>query len=112
VQQSQAVARQAICSVGRLFDGSLGDARVDILCVRSPGKPVGFAWLEPAPRTRWIVVAGSSGTEVEEVAVDLPVRVATRDVDIAASSATFGVAEYDATGTEVARYRLRARVAG
>jgi hypothetical protein len=99
-------------SVGRLFDGRLRDARVDILCVGPAGRPVGFAWIEPARRARWIVVAQPSGAEVEEIAAGLPVRIATRDVDGAASSATFAVAEYDSAGSEVARYRLRARVAG
>ena len=99
-------------SVGRLFDGRLRDPRVDVLCLGPNGGRVGFAWLEPARRTRWIVVAQSSGAEVEEVAFGLPVRVATRDVDSTASSASFAVAEYDSAGSEVARYRLSARVAG
>ncbi|TMM06200.1 MAG: hypothetical protein E6G02_06035 [Actinobacteria bacterium] len=99
-------------SVGRLFDGRLHDGRVDILCVGPSGGRVGFAWVEPTRRARWIVVAQPSGAEVEEIAAGLPVRIATRDVDSAASSATFAVAEYDSAGSEVARYGLRARVAG
>ena len=99
-------------SVGRLFDGGLRDARVDILCVGPAGGRVGFAWIEPARGARWIVVAQPSGAEVEEIAAGLPVRIATRDVDSAASSASFAVAEYDSAGSEVTRYRLRARVAG
>jgi len=99
-------------SVGRLFDGRLHDGRVDILCVGPTGGRVGFAWVEPTRRARWIVVAQPSGAEVEEIAAGLPVRIATRDVDSAASSATFAVAEYDSAGSEVARYGLRARVAG
>jgi hypothetical protein len=99
-------------SVGRLFAGRLRDARVDILCVDARGSPVGFGWLEPTRGARWIVVGTESPAEVEEVAAGLPVRVSTREVDTAGSSATFAVTEYDSAGKEVDRYPLRARVAG
>jgi hypothetical protein len=99
-------------SVGRLFAGRLRDARVDILCVDARGSPVGFGWLEPTRGARWIVVGTESPAEVEEVSAGLPVRVSTREVDTARSSATFAVTEYDSAGKEVDRYRLRARVAG
>ena len=65
---------------------------------RPAWRAVGFAWLEPAPSVRWVVVDGAAVSEVESVAAGLPVRVATRDVDGAASSATFAVTEYDAKG--------------
>lgn len=99
-------------SAGRLFAGRLRDARVDILCVGDRGTSVGFGWLEPSRRARWIVVGDGRGAEVEEVAAGLPVRVSTREVETAGSTATFVVTEYDSGGEEVGRYQLRARVAG
>jgi hypothetical protein len=99
-------------SIGRLVGGELEDARLDILCVDRHGAPVGFAWLEPEPDARWVAIAGAGGNVVEPVAAGLPVRVATRNVDDADSSATFDISEYDSRGRELARYRLRARVAG
>ncbi len=99
-------------SVGRRVNGRLEDPRLDILCVGRRGDPVGFAWIEPMPATRWVVVGAGGDREVEPVAAGLPVRVATRAVDAATSSATFAVSEYDATGAELARYRLPVRVAG
>ncbi len=108
------VAGGAWCarSVGRLVDGRLEDPRLDILCVGRRGDSVGFAWIEPMPAARWVVVGAGGDREVEPVAAGLPVRVATREVDAATSSATFVVGEYDATGAELARYRLPVRVAG
>ena len=99
-------------SVGRLFSGRLRDARVDILCRGARGDPVGFGWVEPGRGVRWVVVDQGASKEVEEVAGELPVRIATADVDQATSSATFDVRELDSDGKEVRRYRLRGSVAG
>jgi len=111
---SRRVAGAAWCarSVGRLVAGRLEDPRLDILCLGGHGEPIGFAWIDPMPGTRWVVVGDGARSEVEPVAAGLPVRVATREVDVATSSATFAVTEYDATGAELARYRLPVRVAG
>ena len=83
-------------SVGRLFSGRLRDARVDILCRDAEGEPLGLAWIEPAAGVRWVVVVNGAKTEIEEVTARLPVRVATTDVDVAGSSATFDVTEFPA----------------
>jgi hypothetical protein len=99
-------------SVGRLFGNRLRDPRVDILCRSAAGDRVGFGWIEPAPASRWFVVGHGSRSELYEVVAGLPVRVASRDVDVTTSSATFDVAEYDANGKEVRRRRLRVGVAG
>lgn len=111
---ARAIANRPWCarSVGRLFSGRLRDARVDILCRSARGDPVGFGWIEPGRGVNWIVVDQRSGAEVEEVAGQLPVRIATTDVDRATSSATFDVRELDSDGKEVRRYRLRGSVAG
>jgi hypothetical protein len=99
-------------SVGRLFSGHLRDPRLDILCRDANGDPLGLGWIEPAAHVRWVVVRNGPEAEVEEVARGLPVRVATVDVSVADSSATFAVTEYGSDGREVRHYRLRARVAG
>jgi hypothetical protein len=100
-------------SVGRLAGGRLDDPRVDILCLDARGDPVGFGWVDPrAPGARWIVVRGGQRSEVEPVVAGFPVRVVTNQVDRLTSSATFAVTEYAANGAELARYRLRAGVAG
>ena len=64
-------------SAGRVRSGRLSDPRVDILCRDRHGRAVGFAWVDPAPATRWIGVETDSGVEVDPVTGSLPVRIAT-----------------------------------
>ena len=100
-------------SYGELFDGRLRDPRLDLGCVTSDGKPVGFAWVEPSPGTRYVAVQQPGFTEVYEVADGLPVRVATTSgVRVEGSSAVFDLSEHDADGRLLRRYRLEAHVAG
>ena len=100
-------------AVGRTrSDGTLFDPRVDILC-RDAGKHfVGLAWIEPVAGARYVVLRDRGYAEAYEVAGGLPVRVATHDVDVETSSATFRVEQYDAHGFRLARRTLRAEVAG
>ena len=99
-------------SVGGLSSGRLRDPRVDILCRDRDGDPVGFAWVEPAPNVRWVEVELGPRVEIDAVAAQLPVRIATHDVDGATASARFRVTEYAAGGERLRRYRFRAGVAG
>lgn len=101
-------------SVGRLVFGRLSDPRVDILCRRGPPDdgPIGFAWVDPTPTTRWLAVRNDGRTELYEVLAGLPVRVATTRVEASTSSAVVDLTEYDAAGEVVCRRRLRASVAG
>lgn len=97
----------------QLRDGRLRDPRLSIGCTTRDGDPIGFAWVEPAARSRYVAVEQEGFVEVHEVAGALPVRVATtRDVDLERARATFDVSEHDRAGRLVRRYRLEAVVAG
>jgi len=99
-------------SSGQLYDGHLRDPRLDIGCSAADGTPMGFAWVEPHTRTRYVTVEQSGYAEVYEVAGSLPVRIATTDVRIEGSSASFHVSEHDARGVMLQQYVLDAVVAG
>ncbi len=99
-------------AVGRLFAGRLRDPRVDLLCRDEDGRQVAFAWIEPGPHARWLLVREGTWAAVEPVAGGLPARVATRSIDLDAATADFHVEEYDAAGALLRRYTLHARVAG
>jgi len=97
---------------GRLYDGSLRDPRLDILCGTTED-PVGFVWVTPAPRARYVSVEQPGYAEVYEVAGGLPVRVATvNGVDYDRSAAHFDITEHDASGELLREYELEAFVAG
>ncbi|MFO7571863.1 MAG: hypothetical protein R6W48_04590 [Gaiellaceae bacterium] len=99
-------------SYGRLHDGRLLDPRLDILCATADA-PMAFAWVEPAPSTRFVVVHQDGYAEVYERAASLPVRIAsTTDVDLESASASFSVTEHDDAGALIRSYALEARVAG
>lgn len=98
---------------GRLYDGRLRDARLDIGCATQDGTPIGFVWVEPAAKARYLAVEQPKYVEVYEVADDVPVRVATMaGVDIEKSRASFNLSEHSADGRLIRRYRLEAGVAG
>jgi hypothetical protein len=99
-------------SAGETFAGRLRDPRLDIGCRDVDGRSVGFAWIEPVARARWLAVDEGSYTEVYEVLAALPVRVTTSRVRTADSSAKIGLAEYDAAGRELTTFELVAHVAG
>jgi hypothetical protein len=100
-------------SAGRLFSGKLLDARLDILCRDRNGKPLAYAWVEPATGVRWIGVDQGSYIELYEVVGDLPVRIASmREIDLAGARATFAVTQYDDRGNALITGELEARVAG
>jgi hypothetical protein len=100
-------------SVGRLYDGSLLDPRLDILCADLEGRPLAYAWVEPAAGSHWIGVDQGSYVELYEVEGEVPVRIATRrGIDRAASRATFEVVQYDIGGRELVSGTLEAAVAG
>lgn len=99
-------------TVGRRFGGRLRDARVSIVCRDRSGRPVGFGWVEPTAKTRWVLSRTPSGVDAEPVVRGLPVRVVAAGLDFSTSSATFRIEEVDASGRTIARYRLTAGVAG
>jgi hypothetical protein len=100
-------------SYGQLFDGRLRDPRLNIGCVTEDDARVGFVWVQPAERVRYVSVEQPGYVEVYEVADGLPVRIATRSgVRVEGSRATFDLFEHDSRGRLVRRYRLEAAVAG
>jgi hypothetical protein len=98
---------------GQLYGGRLRDPRLSIVCRTGDGEPTGSAWVSPGPGTRYVSVERGGFVEVFEVAGDLPVRVATTSgVQSEGSRATFELAEHDARGRLLRRYRLDTAVAG
>jgi hypothetical protein len=97
---------------GRVDEGGLNDPRLD-LCTNTAGELTSFAWVEPRPATKWVVVSDAGTREVYEVAESLPVRVTTTDgVRTGSSRASFEVEEYAADGTKLRQYVLETAVAG
>jgi hypothetical protein len=100
-------------SAGVLHDGRLLDPRLDILCRDPDGKPLAYAWIEPAAGSHWIAVDQGAFKEMYEVAAGLPVRIASaRNVDRARSRATFEITHYDQRGRELLTGTVEAAVAG
>ncbi len=65
-------------AAGRLDNGVLNDPRLD-LCTNTDDELTAFAWVEPQPDAKWVVVSDAGNREVYEVAESLPVRVTTTD---------------------------------
>ena len=98
---------------GQLFQGRLRDPRLNIGCLTEDDEMVGFVWVQPDRRARYVSVEQPEYVEVYEVAGDLPVRVATRSgVQVEGSRATFDLLEHDDNGRLLRGYRLEAAVAG
>jgi hypothetical protein len=99
---------------GLLGGGRLRDPRLDLGgCTNESGRTVAFAWIDPLPGTRYVVVRRRGFAEVYRTAGRLPVRVPTTDdVDAARSRARFRISEHAADGRLLRRYVLTARTAG
>jgi hypothetical protein len=100
-------------AVGRIRpDGSLFDPRLDLACRDAQGRQIGFAWVDPAPGVRYVVVESDDRAEIYPTAGTLPVRVATADVSSEESSATFRITQYADDGRRISGETLRVVVAG
>ena len=100
-------------SAGLLFGGKLLDPRLDILCRDREGRPLAYAWVEPAVGVKWIGVDQGTYTEIYEVLAGLPVRiVSARGIQQGRAHATFDVTQYDTHGKELIKGKLEATVAG
>jgi hypothetical protein len=98
---------------GLLVGGKLLDPRLDVLCRDPKGRPLGYAWVEPAAGVHWIGVDQGAYTEIYEVLAGLPVRIASaRGVQPSRARATFDVTQYDSHGKELVKGKLEAQVAG
>jgi len=99
-------------ATGTLYGGRLRDPRL-VLCEPRSGRPIGFIWVTPVRRARWIGVAAGDRTTLYRVAAGLPVRVSTdRNVRIRGSTATFAIRQYAGNGEVIRRRTIVARVAG
>ena len=100
-------------SAGRLVEGRLLDPRLDVGCRDRKGRPLAYAWVEPAGGAHWIGVDQGEYTEIYEVLGGLPVRIATgRRIQLARSRATFVITQYDTHGKELIKGKIEAGVAG
>ena len=109
---SQIEARWCGRAFGKLEDGRLRDPRLSLSCRDEEGEPIAFAWIQPGSEAAYVVVAHAGYHEVYPVADDIPVRISTSDVDLAASRATFAVSEHARDGRQLADYELEAAVSG
>ena len=98
---------------GRLVSGKLLDPRLDVLCRDPKGRPLAYAWVEPAVGVRWVGVDQGTYIEVYEALAGLPVRIASvRGVQPSRARAIFDVTQYDRYGNELFKGKLEAQVAG
>jgi hypothetical protein len=97
---------------GRIGEAGLNDPRLS-LCPNTNDEYTAFAWVEPRPAAKWIVVSDAGTSEVYEVVESLPVRVTTtHGVEPERPRASFDVAEYAVDGRKLREYVLDAAVAG
>ena len=96
---------------GRILTARLRDPRLSVTCRDDDGEPVGFAWIQPSRAAAYVVVRQPGYAEVYAAAGKTPVRVATVDVDLASSSATFAISEHARDGTRIRAYDVEAQVA-
>ena len=100
-------------SFGRLVLGRLRDPRLSLACEDVDGEVVGYAWVQPAAETTFVVVAHTTGySESYRVAGAVPVRVRTDDVEVDSSGARFDVSEHGRDGRRLRAYELEAAVSG
>jgi hypothetical protein len=99
---------------GVLVNGSLRDPRLDLGgCLTRDDDPVAFVWVEPGPRTRYVVIHEVGFGVAYETAGGLPIRVATANgVDVERSHAVFVLSEHAADGRRLRTYEIEAYVAG
>jgi hypothetical protein len=98
---------------GVLYNGRLRDPRLDILCETRDGLPIGSVWVQPSAAAQYVSVVEPDYAQVYPVVGGLPIRVTTvSGVRYSESRASFELAEHDADGKLLRRYRLDAAVAG
>jgi hypothetical protein len=105
------VERWCAHAFGRVLGARLRDPRLSITCRGPGGEPVGFAWLQPSRAAAYVVVRQPGHAEVYATARMAPVRVATVEVDLATSSATFAISEHAQDGSRIRSYDVEAHVA-
>lgn len=99
---------------GRLVGGALLDPRLDVGgCATADGDAVAFAWIDPGPGTRYVVIGRDGYSEAYGTDRALPVRVAvTERIELPRSRATIVGSEHDARGRLLRRWEVDAAVSG
>ncbi len=99
---------------GLLYGGHLRDPRLSMAgCATEDGDPMGFAWIEPDPQTKYLVVDQAEYAEAYEAVGHLPIRIATtNNVFIEGSHTIFELSEHDRSGRRLRAYRVDAFPAG
>jgi hypothetical protein len=94
--------------------GHVNDPRLDISnCLTGSGQRVAYAFVEPAPRARWLVVDHDHFREVYDASDPYPVRISTTDgIDTDTSSLKVHVRSYGADGKKLGDETVHTFVAG
>lgn len=95
---------------GRLEPRRTLDPRLSLTCRDADGAPLGFAWVQPSPTTRYVVVERDGYAEAYRVRGGTPVRVTADDVDGAESSARVRYSEHARDGSLLRTAMLDAHV--
>ncbi len=101
--------------VGRWqLGGRVADSRLSMTnCLTAGGDTLAFAFVNPAPGARWLVVDHDHFREIYDASDPYPVRISTADgIHVEGSSLKVRVRSYDADGKELSDETLDARVAG
>jgi hypothetical protein len=95
-----------------IAEGRVSDPRLSLCYGRHGSAVVGFAWIDPMPRARWIVVNQPGYREAYATGGGVPIRVSTVSGLARPHTAAFRFAEYDARGRLLARKVVVAAIAG
>jgi hypothetical protein len=99
---------------GRLENGQVNDPRLDISnCLSRDRRTVAYAFMQPAPGSRWLVVDHDRFREIYDARDPYPVRVSTTDgIDANTASAKIRIRSYDAAGKKLGDEIVQTQVAG
>jgi hypothetical protein len=100
--------------VGRLENGRVNDPRLDLAnCLTRDRRTVAYAFMQPAPGARWLVVDHDRFSEIYDARDPYAVRVSTTDgIDANAASAKFRIRSYDGAGKKIGDEIVATQVAG
>jgi hypothetical protein len=90
--------------------GRIVDPRLSLTCRDPVGRSIGFGWVVPLRGATRVVVGTGRTAERYAVRGRLPLRIATRDVEL--DSARVEVVQYAANGDELERRRVVMHAAG
>jgi len=95
-----------------LAPDGVSDPRLSLCYGHRGSARAGFAWIDPLPRARWVVVDQPGYREIYPTGGGLPVRVSSVSGLARPGTASFQVAQYGAGGGLLARNEVVAEIAG